>query len=160
MAEIVKRCKKLAFYGVPGGDGTVTYKRMKGFDEITTSKNPMEYSRQYVDEEFEQTEVVGYATSIAFAFDLFTDYAVHADIASIFDDEKTGEDAVRSIIMVDISKEGGLAVKREFSVIAESEGDGKEAYKYKGSFRAKGEKVIGTASSADGWQTVTFEEAN
>lgn len=158
MAEIVKRCKKLAFYGVPGEGGTVTYRRMKGFDEITTSKNPMEYSRQYVDEEFEQTEVVGYATSIAFAFDLFADDEVHSDIAGIFDDEKTGKDAARSIVMVDISKDGGFAVKREFSVIAESEGDGKEAYKYKGSFRAKGEKVIGTATSSDDWQTVMFEE--
>ncbi len=159
MAEIVKRCKKLAFYGVPSGNGAVTYKRMRGFDEIATSKNPMEYSVQYVDEEFEQTEVVGYAPSIAFAFDLFADDLVHADITSIFDDEKTGSDAVRSIIMVDLSGNAGYAVKREFSVIAESEGDGKEAYKYKGSFRAKGEKVIGTATSTDDWQTIEFAEA-
>ncbi len=159
MAEIVKRCKRLAFYGVPGDGDTVIYKRMKGFDEITTSKNPMEYSRQYVDEEFEQTEVVGYAPSIAFAFDLFANDAVHADIAGIFDDEKTGADAVRSIVMVNLSDEAHTAVKRDFSVIAESEGDGKEAYKYKGSFRAKGEKVIGTATSSDDWQTAVFTEA-
>ncbi len=158
MSEIIKRCKKLAFFGVPNGENSVQYVRMKGFDEITTSKNPKEYSRQYIDEEFEQTEVVGYNPSISFAFDLFNGDSVHEDIASIFDNEKTGNDAVRSIVMVDLSDEEHPAIMREFSLIAESEGDGKDAYKYHGTFRAKGEKVFGTATSNDDWQTISFVE--
>ena len=78
VSAVVKRCKKLAFYGVPNGDeGTYTFYRMKGFDDITTNKNPREYSRQYVDEEFEQTDVVGYNPSISFGFDRFSGDSVH-----------------------------------------------------------------------------------
>ena len=161
MAEIIKRCKKLAFYGVPiyeDGVTTYTFYRMKGFDEISTSKNPKEYSRQYVDEEFEQTDVVGYTPSITFGFDRFSDDAVHMDIISIFDDEKVGADAVRPIVMVDLADDKFTAIKRDFAVVAESEGRGLETYKYNGTFRVKGGKLKGTATSNDGWQTCNFAE--
>ena len=52
------------------------------------------------------------------------------------------------------------AVKRDFAVVADSEGDGTDAYTYSGTFRAKGEKVLGTATSADDWQTITFSESD
>lgn len=160
MSEIIKRCKKLAFYGVLNDDGeSYTFHRMKGFDEISTSKNPKEYSRQYVDEEFEQTDVVGYTPSISFGFDRFSDDPVHTDIISIFDDEKVGVDAVRTIVMVDLADDDFSAIKRDFAVVAENEGSGLETYKYTGSFRVKGEKIIGTAESEDEWQTCTFVEA-
>ena len=158
MAEIVKRYKKLAFYGVPADGGGYTFYRMKGFDEIATAKNPREYSRQYVDEEFEQTDVVGYTPSITFGFDRFSGDAVQGDIIGIVDGEKVGADAVRPIIMVDMSDENNSAIKRDFAVIAENEGNGLEAYKYSGTFRVKGDKVCGTATSDDGWQTCTFVE--
>ena len=155
MSEIIKRCKKLAFFGVMNGE-ECTFHRMKGFDEISTSKNPKEYSRQYVDEEFEQTDVVGYTPSIAFGFDRFSDDPVHTDIISIFDEEKVGVDAVRTIIMVDLADEEYSAIKRDFAVVAENEGSGLETYKYTGSFRVKGEKILGKAQSDDGWETCTF----
>lgn len=159
MSEIIKRCKKLAFYGVPTGEGVYTFYRMKGFDEISTAKNPKEYSRQYVDEEFEQTDVVGYTPSISFGFDRFRDDQVHDDIIGIFDNEKVGADAVRPIIMVDLTSDEKSAIKRDFSVIAENEGNGLDTYKYNGSFRVKGDKVCGTVASDDDWQTCTFVEA-
>ena len=162
MSEIIKRCKKLAFYGVPTGDGiegAYKYYRMKGFVEISTAKNPKEYSRQYVDEEFEQTDVVGYTPSISFGFDRFKDDAVHDDIIEIFNNEKVGADAVRPIIMVDLASGDMSAIKRDFSVIAENEGSGIETYKYTGTFKVKGDKVCGTAASDDDWQTCTFTEA-
>lgn len=162
MSAVVKRCKKLAFYGVPkvSGDNTqYIFYRMKGFDDITTSKNPREYSRQYVDEEFEQTDVVGYNPSVSFGFDRFSGDMVHDDIVSIFDNEKVGAEAVRPIIMVDVEGETNYAIKRDFSVVAENEGSGVELYKYSGSFRVKGEKVFGTATSEDNWQTCLFVEA-
>ena len=158
MSEIVKRYKKLAFYGVPTQGGDYTFYRMKGFDEISTSKNPKEYSRQYVDEEFEQTDVVGYTPSITFGFDRFSGDAVHTDIIEIFDNEMVGADAVRPIIMVDMADDEHSAIKRDFAVVAESEGSGLEAYKYGGTFRVKGLSVFGTATSDDGWQTCTFTE--
>ena len=65
MGNIVKRNGKVAFYNVGS-----TYYRMKGFTEFTTNKSPIEYSRQYIDEEFKHNDVVGYDTSVSFSFDL------------------------------------------------------------------------------------------
>lgn len=159
MTGAIKRSKVLAFYGVPaegGNAGECTFHRMKGFDSITTAKNPKEYSRQYVDEEFEQTDVVGYTPTIEFEFDRFEDDSVHDDIIGIFNEEKTGADAVRTIITVDMTGNTKKAIKRDFAVVAESEGEGTELYSYSGSLRAKGEKIFGTAVSSDDWQTCTF----
>ena len=159
MSKIIKRFKKLAFYGVPSSDGNTIFHRMKGFDTISTSKNPKEYSRQYIDEEFEQTDVVGYTPTVSFSFDQFEGNEVHTDIVGIFNNEKTGADAVRSIVMVDMS-DAGSAIMRDFAVVAEKEGDGTDTYTYSGSFRVKGDKIFGTASSEDDWQTVNFVPAN
>ena len=159
MNDVIKRHERLAFYGVPTVSGdkvTYTFHRMKGFDTISTTKNPKEYTRQYVDEEFEQTDVVGYSTSVSFGFDEMEDNAVHGDIKSIFDDEKTGADAIRPIIMVDMRSNTKRAIKRDFAVIADGEGDGTESYKYTGTFRAKSDRIVGTAESSDDWQTLTF----
>ena len=50
--NLMKRSDKVAFYGIKAAEGdTYTYHRMQGFTDISTSKNPIEYSRQYVDEE-------------------------------------------------------------------------------------------------------------
>ena len=163
--SIAKRASKILFYGVPATEegGAVTYHRMTNFTEATTSKNPKEYTRQYVDEESERSDVVGYAPSTSYAFDLDPENPVHKDIVSITDGEKIGPEAVRELILVDLTKitetEGSTtasAVKRSYSVIPDGEGDGFDAYSYTGSFKANGEKQVGTASSSDGWQTVTM----
>lgn len=162
MSAVVKRSKKVAFYGVPteNSDGkTYQFYRMKGFESISTAKNPKEYSRQYVDEEFEQTDVVGYTPTISFGFDRFEGDAVHEDIISVFDDEKLGADAIRPIIMVDTEDGESSAIKRDFLVVAENEGSGTDLYKYEGSFRVKGEKIAGVATTDDNWQTCSFVEA-
>ncbi len=163
MNKIVKRSDKLAFFGVTDAQGAVTYHRMKGFNEIATQKGPIEYSRQYVDQEFEQSDVVGYSPSISYSFDQFEDNAVHGDLVQIAEHELVGSKAVRSIVMVDLSRvdaEGGCpAVKRDFAVICESEGDSMDAYTYSGALKVKGEKVFGTATSADDWETCSFTEA-
>ena len=163
MAEekIVKRCQKLAFYGVTEESGVV-YRRMTGFTEFSKSANAQEYNRQYVDEEFERNDIVGYSPEFSYEFDRFIGNKVHTDIAAVTDRELTGTDAVRSIIVVDLSQtaqgESYPAVKRDFSLIPDSEGDSTDAYTYSGSFKAAGEKVFGMAQSSDGWKTVTFTE--
>ena len=157
--NLMKRSDKVAFYGIKAAEGdTYTYHRMQGFTDISTSKNPIEYSRQYVDEEFEQSDVVGYSPSIAYGFDQFAGNKVHEDIVKISDDELLGTEAVRPIVMVDMSKTEDNAVKRDFAVIPDSEGDSTDAYTYSGNLKVKGDKIKGTATSADGWQTITFTE--
>ena len=157
---LVKRSDKVAFYGIKAAeDDTYTYHRMQGFTDMSTSKNPIEYSRQYVDEDFEQADVVGYSPSIAYGFDQFAGNAVHEDIAKISDDELLGSAAIRPIVLVDLTKASGVnAVKRDFAVIPDSEGDSTDAYTYSGNLKVKGDKIKGTATSADGWKTITFTE--
>ncbi len=149
---IAKRCDKVAFMGVNG-----TYYRMTNFTEITTNKNPKEYSRQYVDEEFERDSVVGYSPSISYSFDYDSENSVHNLIKNIADNELVGDDAVAEIVMVDIEDENGSnsAVSRRWSIIPDSEGDSFDAYTYSGTFHANGSKEDVTAVSADGWQTIT-----
>lgn len=162
MQKIVKRSDKLAFFGVEGTNHTITYYRMRGFNEITTQKGPIEYSRQYVDEEFEQADVVGYSPTISYSFDQMEGNAVHDDLVHIAEHELLGADAVRFIVMADLSRqdEKGLypAVKRAFAVVCDSEGDSKEAYTYSGSLKVKGEKVFGTVETTDNWETCIFAE--
>ena len=159
--KLVKRSQKLAFYGVTEGEDLV-YSRMTGFTEFSKSANAQEYKRQYVDEEFERNDIVGYSPTYSYEFDRFADNDVHTDIAAVTDGEMTGTDAVRSIIVVDLSQEvqdgSFYAVKRDFSIIPDTEGGSTEAYTYSGSFKAAGDKVFGTASSSDNWATVVFTE--
>ncbi len=150
--NIVQRAKKLAFYGVPKENETV-FHRMKGFTKLETEKNPSEYSRQYVDELFEETDVTGYSPSVLYEFDRYADDPVHQDMVLLTDREMIGDDAVRTLIMADLAlpnEDGSFpAIMRDFAVIPDSEGDGTDAYIYTGSFRAKGEKVIGTVQITD-----------
>lgn len=165
---LVARSKKLAFYGVvttSDSSTTTEYTRMKNFTSVTPSKNPKSYSRQYVDEPITVEDVVGFAPAIAFAFDQYTENAVHSDIIDIADNEKIGDDAVRDIILVDLTADGTTtggkkAIKRSYAVIVSSEGDKTDAYTYGGDFKAKGAAVYGEATTDDRWQTITFTAAS
>lgn len=98
--KLVQRSKKVAFYKVDD-----KYERMTGFTSMSKSSNPKEYSRQYVDEDGEVTDVTGYSPSIDYAFDQYENNAVHDDIVAITEDELMGSDAVREIVIVDFTKQ-------------------------------------------------------
>lgn len=169
--KLVKRHQKVAFYGVSASEGgEATFHRMTGFTGLSTAKNPKEYSRQYVDEAFEQSDVTGYSPSMSYAFDQYKGNIVHEDIIKISDEELTGDDAVREIVLVDFTEKSKAgtecrAVKRNFSVIPDSEGDGTDAYTYSGSFKTKGavEKgyvTISAEDTAESLQTVKFTKGD
>lgn len=159
---MIKRSEKLAFMQVTESGSTV-YRRMTGFTELSVAKNPKEYSRKYVDERTERNAVVGYSPSISYKMDYEPDNTVHKEFSQISDRELTGEDAVRNIVIVDLTTADGNgecdAIKRAFSVIASSEGDDSETYTLSGNMKASGEIIFGTAESEDDWQTLTFTEA-
>lgn len=163
---LVQRAKKVLYYGIKAAEGdTITYHRMKHFTDQSTSKNPKEYTRQYVDELFEQTDVVGFSPSISYGFDQYKNNAVHDDMVMLVNDEVVGSDAVRPLILVDLSAATATAtsapaVKRDFAVVPDSEGGSLDAYTYTGNFKAKGDKIPGTVTTADGWQTITFAESS
>ena len=164
---LVNRSDLKSFYGVKSADDAV-YTRMRGFTELSESTNPIEYTRQYVDEKHETTDVVGYSPSLSFGFDKYSGDAVLEDIAEIIDSETVGTAAHREIIMVDFSKEvdGGYAAKkRTFSVIGDSVGDSLEALTYSGSLRPVGKAIDGLATiespndgNSDNVETITFVE--
>lgn len=161
MDKIAKRSDKIAFYGIVNGEDT-EYKRMRGFTELSINKNPVEYSRRYIDEKTERNDVVGYAPSISYSFDKFSDDAVHNDIIAVADNELIGSDAVRSIVLVDLTAEisdGSFpAVSRRWSVIPDSEGNDTDAYTYSGTLKANGDIIKGSATTSDNWMTCTFTE--
>lgn len=162
--KLVKRSDKVSFLGCLAG-GSEAFKRMRGFTTMSGSKNAMEYTRHYVDEEFETTDVTGYSPSIEFAFDQYTDDDVHEEMVTILDGEKTGSDARRNIVTIDFSQPGETsgtykATKREYSIIGDADGDSLDAYTYSGTFRATGEKVVGTATISDNGATATFTASN
>jgi len=156
--KMVNRHEKLAFYGVKTEEN-VTYYRMSGFTKMDTAKNPVEYARHYIDESFEQTDVVAFSPSISFTFDRYNGNPVHDDIVSLADNEVLGSNAIRSIVVADLStEENGVcrAVRRDFSVVVDTEGNSTDAYTLSGAFYTKGDKVFGTARISEDGQTLEF----
>ena len=119
--KLVTRSKTLAFYEVFSG----TFCRMEGFTTFDYSQNPKEYSRQYVDEDFERTDIVGYAPSISYSFDRYTGNKVLDDIVKITENEYIGDLMKRRIVTVDLTANagsGGNAKMRTFAVIPDTNG--------------------------------------
>ena len=160
---MIKRSERVAFMNV-GTSEAPSFKRMTGFTELSTSKNPKEYSRKYVDENSERTSITGYATSMAYKFDYEPDNEVHKKLCDISDNELTGGACCVTIVMVDLAspaKAGGSsfnAVCRNFTVVPSGEGDDTEVYTFSGDFKADGDTIYGTATTQDEWQTATFTE--
>ena len=149
-----QRHKIVAFYGVPTSGGTVNYTRMKYFTQLSKSKNAQEYSRKYVDEKAQRTDVVSFAPQYDYAFDRYAGDPVLTDIINITDNELLGSEAIRSIVLVDVDT--GAAFKRDYSIIPSSEGDDANVYTHSGSFKANGDQISGTATTSDNWQTIMF----
>ncbi len=159
--KLVGRHKRLSFMKTDGN----TYTRMSEFTSLSEAKESKEYSRQYVDEPTERSDVVGYATGVSYEFDRHTDTPVHARLAEISDNEIVGTEAQVEIVTVDLfetNQDGSCkARKRVYSVIPDSSGDGTDALIYSGTLKAAGEIIKGSATSADKWKTCEFtEESN
>lgn len=171
--KLIMRADRKMFMGVKSGSGsTETIYRMRGFTSLSESKNPTEYTRKYVDELFETTDVTGINSSYDFTFDLMSPNEVLTDIADIIDSEKIGDDAVRTFYCVDFHKpvdRGGYeCIKRDFSIIGGSVGDGTDALTYSGTLKVKSDMTKGTATismpesggTSKNVQQITFTDAS
>lgn len=148
MEKLVKRSGKVAFMDVSTTQ-IPNFLRMRKFTDISKSKNPTEYSRTYVDEDGEVTDVTGYSEEISYAFDLYTGNLVHEKIVKITDDELTGDEALVKILIVDFSKPVGSGYEarlRTYSTVPDTEGDSTDAYTYSGSFRKNSKMTKGIAT--------------
>ena len=144
--KLVMRADKVAFMKV-----AETLHRMRGFKSLPTNKNPIEYTRQYVDEYFETTDVIGMSESKDFEFDQYVNDPVHDELVKIFKDELLGGDAVVTIVTIDKNADGENGVSRDYSVVPDTEGDGTEGYTFAGRFTALTKPEKGTYTiSEDG----------
>ena len=146
--QLVKRSRKVAFMDV-STTSIANFLRMTKFTEISKSKNPTEYSRSYVDEDGEVTDVTGYSEEISYNFDLHVGNLVNEKLVDITDNEKTGADALVRILQVDFTKPKGSGYEarlRTYSVVPDSEGDSTDAYTYSGAFRKNSNMTIGVAT--------------
>lgn len=158
MEQLVKRSRKVAFMNVSTTE-IANFLRMTKFTEISKSKNPTEYSRTYVDEDGEVTDVTGYSEEISYNFDLHIGNLVHEKIVDITDNEKTGADALVQILQVDFTKpvgDGYEARLRTYSVVPDSEGDSTDAYTYAGAFRKNSNMTMGIATMNEDNTVATF----
>ena len=160
MEKLVKRSGKVAFMDVSTTQ-IPNFLRMRKFTEISKSKNPTEYSRTYVDEDGEVTDVTGYSEEISYAFDLYSGNLVHEKIVKITDDELTGDEALVNILIVDFSKPSGSGYEarlRTYTTVPDTEGDAKEAYTYSGTFRKNSKMSKGVATLNSDNTVATFTE--
>lgn len=148
--KLVKRKDKVAYMNV-GTKEAPDYQRMRKFTELSNSANATEYSRTYVDEG-EVTDVTGYSKEKSFNFDQYTNNKVHQKLVDIIEEEKIGDEAIVEILVVDkttkTEENQYTARKRNYAVVADSDGDSTDAYTYGGSFKKNGnfEKVTVTLS--------------
>lgn len=157
---LVKRSAKLAYMDISTTE-TPNYSRMRKFTDISISKNAKEYTRQYIDEDSDTTDVTGYSEEKSYAFDQYKGNPVHEKIALITDDELVGDSAVVKVLVVDTSKAigGGYEARlRSYAVVPDSDGDSTDAYTYKGKLKAQGTFTKGIATISSDRLTATFTE--
>ena len=145
---LVKRSQRVAYMDTAAAEGPASFERMTGFTSMTNSKNPKEYSRQYIDMDTETSDVVGYAPAIEYSSN-----PVHEKIAKIHDGELLGNDTHVDIVVVDLFKKSSAgekyhATKRTYAVIPDSDGDGTDALIYSGSLKAVSAIEIGNVTFA------------
>lgn len=121
----------------------------EGFTDFTESKNAQEYTRQYINEQTETTDVTGYSPSIAYSADVYDDDPVCQKVVEISDDELVGDAAQVEIVTANEYEITGnetacTAYKRTYSVIPDQKGSGVQQLVYTGTLRAVGDQVKGT----------------
>ncbi len=166
--KLKKRSEKLAFMEVKPKteSGTSTYVRLEGFTTQTYNANANEYDRKYADEDTSRTDVTGYSESINYNFDQYIGQPALEEIVKITENELIGTDAVRNIVVVDMSTVAGktgevdfiaTAKIRPYAIVPSSNGDSMDCMTYSGDFKSRGEKKDCTVRLDDNFQTLTVE---
>lgn len=149
--KLVSRSELRSYMNVATASASAQYELIgEGFTSLTEAKNAKEYSRQYIHERTERTDVVGYAPSLDYSVDVYTNNPVIARIREITDKELMGTEGQVSIVTVEMFADGTVdensltAYERKYAVVPDSKGDGVEALVYSGTFKAVSDMVTGT----------------
>lgn len=120
----------------------------EGFTDFTENKNPKEYSRQYIHELSERTDIVGFSPSVTYAFDVFDADIVQAALMEITLSEAIGDAAAVTVVTAFLHRptpDGRIeAVRREYTVCPAKLGAGTEALICSGTLKARGDACRGT----------------
>ena len=150
MSTLVSRNQWVAYMNTGAKEAEEYNLVGEGFSSFSEAKNPKEYTRQYVHEKSERSDVVGYAPSISYSADMYSGDPCVERVAKAADDEQVGSDAHVDIVTVNMWEKGGtgdtsfVAYKRTYAIIPDGKGDGVEALIYTGTLKAVGESVKGT----------------
>ncbi len=120
----------------------------EGFTDLTENKNPKEYARQYIHESTERTDLVGFAPSITYAFDVYDADMVQKKLLDLTTGEAVGEDAVVSVVTAFLFKKGSAegrvpAMRRSYTVCPAKLGSGTDTLICSGTLKACGDAVSG-----------------
>jgi len=121
----------------------------EGFTTFPESKNPKEYTRKYVSDKTERTDVIGYAPSISYSCDVIDTDPVIQEIIKITDGELLGTATHRDIISVNLFEPTETtgsykATKRTYAIIPDGKGDGTDALIYTGTMKAVSDIITGS----------------
>lgn len=118
-----------------------------GFTDFTENKNPKEYSRQYIHEASERTDLVGFAPSVTYAFDVFDADEVQAALMEMMLSEAVGDAAAVTVVTAFLHRtcgEGRVeAVRRMYTVCPAKMGSGTEALICSGTLKSRGDAYRG-----------------
>lgn len=119
----------------------------EGFTDFTENKNPVEYSRHYIHEATERTDIVGFAPSVTYAFDILDADEVQAALMEITVSESIGDAAVVTVVtafLYNRDDDGyAHAVRREYTVCPGKMGQGTEALICTGTLKSRGDADYG-----------------
>lgn len=154
MSTLITRDQWRAFMNTGTADKAAYSLIGEGFTSFSEAKNPKEYSRQYVHEKTERSDVVGFAPSIAYSADMYSGDPCVERVAKAHDEEQIGNDAHVDIVAVNMWEKGTtegtyIAYQRTYSIIPDTKGDGTEALIYSGNLKAVGESVKGSFNTKD-----------
>ena len=119
----------------------------EGFTNLSEAKNAKEYTRHYIHEKSERSDVTGYAPSLSYSCDAVKGDPVVDDIMYITDHELIGNDTHRIVVTYypnDGTATTRPAYARVYAIIPDASQDGVDALIYTGTFKAVGDRIHGT----------------
>ena len=120
----------------------------EGFTDFTENKNPREYSRRYIHESTERTDLVGFAPSVTYAFDVCDTDCVQEHLLKMTMEEMVGADAQVTVVTAFLYRPGKregcvCAVRRSYTVCPARLGSGTDALICSGTMKACSEAEAG-----------------
>lgn len=160
--ELVFRCQWESYMECGDGEAKTFNLIGEGFTTFPESKNPKEYTRKYVNNKTEKTDVIGYAPSIAYSCDVITGEPCVTEIIKVTDNELLGTATHRDIVSVncwEADTDGKCkAFKRTYAIVPDGKGDGTDALIYTGTMKAVSDITFGKFDRAA--KTFTADSAS